>query len=108
MHDTAHSAKEKRFKALGKTNKGRLLFISFTIRKNKIRVISPRDQDREERGSVLSFAGGNEGRDVSVDERAGSEREFQHDGEHACSSRDYGVTLGGWRGSECHEDGARE
>lgn len=47
--DTRHSDKEARFQALGKTNKGRLLFISFTIRKNKVRIISARDMSRKER-----------------------------------------------------------
>lgn len=47
--DVEHSSKEKRFEALGQTNKGRRLFISFTIRDNKIRIISARDQDIKER-----------------------------------------------------------
>lgn len=44
-----HSSKEKRFEALGQTNKGRGLFVVFTIRGNKIRIISARDQDSKER-----------------------------------------------------------
>ena len=44
-----HSSKEKRFEALGQTNKGRGLFVVFTIRNNKIRIISARDQDSKER-----------------------------------------------------------
>ena len=47
--DAKHSSKEKRFEALGQTNKGRRLFIAFTIRDNKIRVISARNQDGKER-----------------------------------------------------------
>jgi len=47
--DVRHSSKEKRFEALGQTNKGRRLFIAFTIRDNKIRVISARNQDGKER-----------------------------------------------------------
>jgi len=47
--DVKHSAGEKRFEALGQTDKGRRLFIAFTIRDNKIRVISARDQDSKER-----------------------------------------------------------
>jgi uncharacterized protein len=47
--DIAHSDKEKRFQCLGKTNQDRKLFISFTVRKNKIRVISARDQSQKER-----------------------------------------------------------
>lgn len=47
--DKAHSAKEKRFFALGQTNADRELFIAFTIRGNLIRVISARDMKRGER-----------------------------------------------------------
>ena len=47
--DLRHSSKEKRFEGLGQTNKGRELFIAFTIRDNKIRIISARDQDNKER-----------------------------------------------------------
>lgn len=50
--DIKHSKLEKRFQALGKTNKERLLFISFTVRKIdqklKIRVISARDMSKKE------------------------------------------------------------
>jgi len=46
--DIKHSRKEKRFQALGKTNRGRLLFLSFTIRKDKIRIISARDMSKKE------------------------------------------------------------
>ena len=44
-----HSESEDRFYALGRTQNGRALFISFTIRKNNIRVISARDANRKER-----------------------------------------------------------
>lgn len=47
--DETHSSTEDRFYILGKTDKGRLLFIVFTVRKNKIRVISARDMSRKER-----------------------------------------------------------
>jgi len=47
--DLKHSEKEKRFQVLGKTNKDRKLFLVFTIRNKLIRVISARDQSREER-----------------------------------------------------------
>ncbi len=47
--DKEHSGKEKRLQILGKTNNQRLIFISFTIRKNKIRVISARNQSKKER-----------------------------------------------------------
>lgn len=49
FRDNIHSWKEKRYKALGITIKGRRLHITFTIRDNKIRVISARDQSRKER-----------------------------------------------------------
>lgn len=47
--DEQHSQEEKRYYVLGQTNAGRLLFIAFTIRVNKIRVISARDMSRKER-----------------------------------------------------------
>ncbi len=47
--DTAHSEIEERFQVLGLTNKGRLIFLAFTIRDNKIRIVSVRDQDKKER-----------------------------------------------------------
>ncbi|MEO8666479.1 MAG: BrnT family toxin [Ignavibacteria bacterium] len=49
-HDQLHSTKyEQRYQALGTSDKDRKLFISFTIRKNKIRIISARDMSRNER-----------------------------------------------------------
>jgi len=47
--DKKHSQVEERFIALGKSDSGRKLFITFTIRRNKLRVISARDQSRKER-----------------------------------------------------------
>ncbi len=48
--DKDHSSvTETRFEALGQTSKGRKLFLAFTIRKNKIRVISSRNQNKKER-----------------------------------------------------------
>jgi len=47
--DIKHSKQEQRHQCLGKTNKGQLLFISFTMRNNKIRVISARRQGKKER-----------------------------------------------------------
>jgi uncharacterized protein len=51
IEDTKHSAGEPRFHALGKTDEGRLLHISFTLRGagQRIRVISARDMHRKER-----------------------------------------------------------
>jgi len=48
--DRVHSGQEERFRIVGKTKKGRILFIVFTIRKNKIRIISARDINRKEVG----------------------------------------------------------
>ena len=45
----SHSVKEIRWQALGKTEQSRLLFLVFTIRNNKLRVISARDMSRKER-----------------------------------------------------------
>lgn len=47
--DHKHSVKEKRLVAYGITDQKRKLTIVFTIRKNKIRVISARDQSKKER-----------------------------------------------------------
>ena len=46
--DVIHSGNEERFKILGKTKKGRLLFVVFTMRKKKIRIISGRDINKKE------------------------------------------------------------
>jgi len=48
-YDRQHSQKEERYFAYGKTMTDRLLFIVFTIRRDKIRVISARDMERKER-----------------------------------------------------------
>lgn len=51
VSDTKHSASELRIHALGRTDDGRLLHITFTLRENetKLRVISARDMSRKER-----------------------------------------------------------
>ena len=46
--DVGHSLREKRYLALGRTSRGRLLFVAFTIRGKLIRVISARDMNRRE------------------------------------------------------------
>ncbi len=43
MKDTLHSASENRHILLGKSKNGRLLYIVFTFRQDKLRVISARD-----------------------------------------------------------------
>ena len=47
--DRAHSRGEARHFALGRTRTGRRLFVAFTIREDRIRVISARDMSRRER-----------------------------------------------------------
>ena len=47
--DIKHSEKEQRFVAYGKTDSNRSLVIVFTLRKEKIRVISARNQSKKER-----------------------------------------------------------
>jgi len=47
--DVKYSKKENRFVGLGTADRGRMLFVIFTIRKNKVRIISARDMSRRER-----------------------------------------------------------
>ena len=47
--DMKHSSHEKRYYVLGRSDANRLLFLVFTLRNNKIRVISARDQSKKER-----------------------------------------------------------
>ncbi|KKP46376.1 MAG: hypothetical protein UR39_C0011G0028 [Candidatus Woesebacteria bacterium GW2011_GWA1_33_30] len=47
--DPKHSLVEVRYSALGKTSKRRFLSILFTIRDNKVRVISARDMSKKEK-----------------------------------------------------------
>ncbi len=49
--DERHSAEERRIHALGRTDDGRLLHTTFTLRhdETKIRVVSARDMSRKER-----------------------------------------------------------
>lgn len=49
LKDRLHSGSEDRYIILGKTKKERLLFVVFTIREKKIRVISARDINKKER-----------------------------------------------------------
>lgn len=46
--DRVHSGTEERFRVIGKTKEKRLLFVVFTMRKGKIRIISARDVNRKE------------------------------------------------------------
>src|SRR5262245_51910094 len=56
--DLKHSVKEQRFHALGCTDEGRLLHITFTLRQDEtlIRVISARDMNRKERANYEQSA----------------------------------------------------
>lgn len=47
--DLSHSQLEKRYILIGKTKKERLLYIVYTFRNDKIRIISARDINRKER-----------------------------------------------------------
>jgi len=49
LKDVKHSQVEDRFVGLGITNKKRRLYMVFTVRDRKIRVISARDQSNKER-----------------------------------------------------------
>lgn len=49
VDDNRHSGEEQRFYVLGKTDAERHLFLAFTVRQKKIRVISARDMSRKER-----------------------------------------------------------
>jgi uncharacterized DUF497 family protein len=51
LEDIAHSQKEARYHALGRTDDGRQLHVTFTLRAKGtlIRVISARDMNRKER-----------------------------------------------------------
>jgi uncharacterized DUF497 family protein len=50
LPDETHSVSENRYYALGGTDSERLLFVVFTIRRNKIRIISARNMSKKERG----------------------------------------------------------
>ena len=49
LKDIKHSQQEGRFKAIGKIARGSILFLAFTVRRNKIRIISARDANKKER-----------------------------------------------------------
>lgn len=49
LPDGLHSQTEDRWHAFGVTNKGRFLLVAITIRENKIRVISARNQNNREK-----------------------------------------------------------
>ena len=49
LEDTRHSKKEERFETIGKIIKGSILFLAFTVRRDKIRIISARTANKKER-----------------------------------------------------------
>lgn len=49
LFDEGHSGYEKRYKIFGITAGGRTISLAVTVRKNKIRVITARDQSKKER-----------------------------------------------------------
>ena len=49
LDDPVHSVAEDRYAAFGKTDGGRKLVVIFTMRGQRIRVISARDMNRKER-----------------------------------------------------------
>lgn len=49
IKDIKHSQKEKRFIAVGKTFQNKVLFVIFTVKKDKIRIISARIANKKER-----------------------------------------------------------
>jgi uncharacterized DUF497 family protein len=57
--DEKHSGKESRYILYGQTNRGRRLTIVCTVRRNKIRVISPRDMSKREKAAYDEAAKGN-------------------------------------------------
>ena len=48
LEDIKHSQEENRFNAIGKTNSSKLLFVAYTARNEKIRVISARIANKKE------------------------------------------------------------
>lgn len=55
--EESHSRTEERFRVYGQTNRGRLLTMIYTIRANKIRIVSARDQSRKERKEFFKTGG---------------------------------------------------
>lgn len=58
--DKTHSQSEERLRVYGLTNKNRQICLIFTIRNNKIRVISARDLNKKEKKELLMIGGENQ------------------------------------------------
>lgn len=54
-HGPSHSREEHRFRALGRTDAGRRLFVAFTMRGKLLRVISAREMTRRERRFYATY-----------------------------------------------------
>lgn len=54
--DSAHSSGgERRWRALGRSDRGRYLFVAFTLRRNLVRVISAREMTHRERRIYATY-----------------------------------------------------
>ena len=53
--DPGHSQREVRYYALGQTDRGRCLFVVFSVRGRLVRVISARDMTRNQRGIYEAY-----------------------------------------------------
>jgi|SRR3989344_7986995 len=51
--DTPHSAGELRYILLGQVKKRKILFVAFTIRGRRVRIISARDANKKERSMYV-------------------------------------------------------
>ncbi len=49
LEDIKHSQQEERIEAIGEVKKGRILFLVFTVRGDRIRIISARIANKKER-----------------------------------------------------------
>ncbi len=56
LEDIKHSVVESRFYCLGKTMETRMLFLVFTIRNSKIRIISARDMNKKEKKEYEKYS----------------------------------------------------
>jgi uncharacterized protein len=54
--DPTHSGAEIRKIVVGKTNAGRMLFVVYTMRKNKIRIVSARDLNKKKEKELYEKA----------------------------------------------------
>lgn len=61
-HDPAHSGEERRYRALGETDRGRQLLVASTVRGKLIRVISSREMTRRERRFYTTYEKAEEGK----------------------------------------------